>query len=47
MSNPCGQLPSNPAKWVSVVVPWQMVPLPVAMQVSKDGGGGFNGCVTG
>jgi hypothetical protein len=31
----------------TVRAPEQMVPLPTALQGSKDGGGGFSVCVTG
>src|SRR5215471_13527386 len=41
MLKPCGQVPSNPAKCSKLMVPWQIVPLPVGLQVYQDGGAGL------
>src|SRR5262245_44862083 len=41
MLKPCGQVPSTSAKCSKLMVPWQIVPLPVALQVYQDGGGGL------
>src|SRR5262245_20275329 len=41
MLKPCGHVPSNPAKCSKLMVPWQIVPLPVGLHVYQDGGGGL------